>query len=64
MSEVIIIMAIVCCVGFCSQPVWCVDTRVSVQTHLTSFGVSPTTMDLETMDAMRDAGVSWVRHWV
>lgn len=64
MSRVIAIVVILCCVGFCAPSLWCVDTRVSVQTHLTSFGVSPTPMDLETIDAMRDAGVSWVRHWV
>jgi len=40
------------------------DSRVSVQTHLTSYGVSPGELDLETIDAMKDAGVSWVRHWM
>jgi len=39
-------------------------TRLSVQTHLSSFGVSPREFDIETIDAMETAGISWVRHWM
>ena len=40
------------------------ETRISVQSHLATYGVAPREHDIEIIEAMKNAGVDWVRHWI
>ena len=40
------------------------DTRIGFQSHLTTYGISPSDLDLEIIEAMADAGMTWTRHWI
>lgn len=40
------------------------DTRIGFQSHLTTYGISPSLLDLEIIETMANAGMTWTRHWI